>query len=301
MTDSPLDAPVCAAPDPVPHPPRQPLPSLSCDSHVHICGPESQYEYAAERIYTPPDALLPDYLRLTETLGLERVVFVQPSVYGTDNTTMREAMKQCPLQSRGVAVLDTTISDDALDGLNQAGVRGVRFNLVDVADTTTHLSLGRLPLGPIRQLAQRIEPFGWHVELLVHVDAYPNLDTLLGDLSVDVVVGHLGYCHPGRSADDPGFQALLRLMRAGRCWAKLTGPYRVSAGELPYSGAAEFARRMVREAPERVLWGSDWPHVMVRSAMPNDGDLLDLLFDWVPDAAVRHDILVDNAAKLYDF
>jgi predicted TIM-barrel fold metal-dependent hydrolase len=139
------------------------------------------------------------------------------------------------------------------------------------------------------------------VELLVHVDDYPNLDKLLRDLSVDVVVGHLGYCRPDRSADDPGFQALLRLMRTGRCWTKLTGPYRVSAGELPYSSAAEFARQLVREAPERVLWGSDWPHVMVRGAMPNDGDLLDLLFDWVPDAAVRHDILVDNAAKLYDF
>ena len=296
LTDSPPDAPVCAAPDPTPHPPGQPLPRLSCDSHMHICGPESRYGYAAERIYTPPDALLTDYLHLAKTLGLERVVFVQPSVYGTDNTAMLDAMEQCPLQNRGIAVLDDTVSDADLDELNRAGVRGIRFNLVDVADSTT-----RLPLEPIQRLAQRIERFNWHVELLMHVDDYPNLDTLLGDLAVDVVVGHLGYLRPGLSIDDEGFQALLRLMRTGRCWTKLTGPYRVSAGELPYSSAAEFARRLVREAPDRVLWGSDWPHVMVRSAMPNDGDLLDLLSDWVPDAAVRYDILVDNAANLYNF
>lgn len=263
---------------------------------MHICGPESQYEYAAERTYTPSDALLADYLPLAKTLGLERVVFVQPSVYGTDNTAMLEAMKQCPLQNRGVVVLDETVSDADLDGLNRAGVRGVRFNIVDVADATK-----QLPLEPIRRIAQRIEPFGWHLELLLHVDDYPKLDSLLGDLAVDVVVGHLGYLRPGRSIEDHGFQALLRLMQAGRCWTKLTGPYRVSADELPYSSVDEFAERLVREAPERVLWGSDWPHVMVTSTMPNDGDLLDLLFDWVPDAAIRDKILVDNAAKLYDF
>jgi len=263
---------------------------------MHICGPDSQYEYAAERTYTPLDALLTDYLPLAKTLGLERVVFVQPSVYGTDNTAMLEAMKQCPLQNRGVVVLDETVSDADLDGLNQAGVRGVRFNLVDVADATK-----QLPVEPIRRIAQRIEPFGWHLELLLHVDDYPNLDALLADLAVDVVIGHLGYLRPGRSTEDHGFQALLRLMQTGNCWTKLTGPYRVSADELPYSSVDEFAGRLVREAPERVLWGSDWPHVMVTSTMPNDGDLLDLLFDWVPDAAIRDKILVDNPAKLYDF
>lgn len=296
LTDLPVEAPVCAAPDPFPHSPRQPLPRLSCDSHMHICGPESRYEYAAARIYTPPDALLEDYLNLAKTLGIERVVFVQPSVYGNDNTAMLETMKQCPLQNRGVAVLDHTVSEDILDELNRAGIRGVRFNLVDIAEATR-----QIPLEPIRQLAQRIEPYDWHVELLVHVDDHPNLDTLLGDMPVDIVVGHLGYFRPDRNTNDQGFQALLRLMQAGRCWAKLTGPYRVSAGEVPYSSVEKFARLLVREAPERVLWGSDWPHVMVKNAMPNDGDLVDLLFDWVPDASVRHGILVNNAAKLYDF
>jgi len=296
LTDSSSDAPYCAGPDPSPVPPRLPLPQLSCDSPMHICGPESRYRYAAERIYTPPDALLADYLHVATTLGLGRVVFVQPSVYGTDNSAMLEAMKLCPLPNRGVAVIDATVSDDTLHSLHRAGVRGIRFNLVDVADTTT-----QLPLEPIKKIAQRIEPLGWHVELLVHVDDYPRLDELLGDISVDIVIGHLGYFRPDRSTRDEGFQALLRLMLAGRCWTKLTGPYRVSAGKLPYSSVADFARELVQQIPDRVLWGSDWPHVMVKRAMPNDGDLLDLLFDWVPDTAVRQKILVDNAARLYDF
>ena len=296
MTDSASDAPYCAGPDPSPAPPRQPLPKLACDSHMHICGPESQHRYAATRIYTPPDALLTDYLPVATTLGVGRVVFVQPSVYGTDNSVMLGAMKLCPLPNRGVAVIDKTISDDTLSALNRAGVRGVRFNLVDVADATTEL-----PLEPLEEIATRIEPLGWHVELLVHVDDYPNLDELLEHLPVDIVIGHLGYCRPDRSTRDEGFQALLRLMLAGRCWTKLTGPYRVSAGKLPYSSAAGFARALVQQSPDRVLWGSDWPHVMVKSAMPNDGALLDLLFDWVPDATVHQKILVDNAAKLYGF
>jgi 2-pyrone-4,6-dicarboxylate lactonase len=296
LIDSSSDAPYCAGPDPSPAPPRHPLPNLACDSHMHICGPESRHRYAAKRIYTPPDALLTDYLHVTTALGLGRVVFVQPSVYSTDNTVMLDAMEHCPLPSRGVAVIDATISDATLSTLDQAGVRGVRFNFVDVANATT-----QLPLEPLEEIAQRIEPLGWHVELLVHVDDYPNLDGLLEHLPVDIVIGHLGYCRPGRSTRDEGFQALLRLMSAGRCWTKLTGPYRVAAGKLPYSSAADFARALVRQAPDRVLWGSDWPHVMVKSTMPNDGDLLDLLFDWVPDATIRRKILVDNAAKLYGF
>jgi predicted TIM-barrel fold metal-dependent hydrolase len=133
------------------------------------------------------------------------------------------------------------------------------------------------------------------------VDDYPNLEQLLEGLPVDIVVGHLGYFRPHRHTDDEGFQALLRLMQSGRVWTKLTGPYRISTDPLPYPNVKAFAGLLVRMAPERVIWGSDWPHVMVKGSMPNDGDLLDLLFDWVPDAESRYRILVDNAAKLYDF
>ena len=210
---------------------------------MHICGPESKYDYSVRRIYTPPDALLPDYLCLAEMLGLSRVVFVQPSVYGVDNSAMVDAMKDCPLEKRGVVVVVDTVAEAELDALHQAGVRGIRFNIVDVASSRT-----QTPLDSIRRLALRIERLGWHIELLVHVDDHPDLDILLGDVCVDVVVGHLGYVRPDRTIDNEGFQALLRLMQA-----KLTGPYRISAGDLPYSGAGEFARLLVQEASERVL------------------------------------------------
>ena len=263
---------------------------------MHICGPAATFDYSKERIYTPPDALLPDYLALCETLGIERVVFVQPSIYGTDNSAMLSAMHSCQLPNRGVAVVAPDVTDQELDDLHSAGVRGLRFNLVDVADKKAEL-----PMTPLLEMAERIKRLGWHLELLIHVDDYPNLDDMLGDLDVDIVVGHLGYFRPDRSVDDEGFRALLRLMHNGRCWTKLTGPYRISSGDLPYTGTSEFAQELVRTAPERVLWGSDWPHVMVKKAMPNDGALLDLLFDWVPDADLRHGILVSNPATLYEF
>jgi len=263
---------------------------------MHICGPLSRYDYSPQRIYTPPDALLPDYLHLTQTLGIDRVVFVQPSIYGTDNSAMLDAMENCPIENRGIAVLDASVSDDHLQELNRLGVRGVRFNLVDVQDKTS-----KLPVEPIRELAARIEDLGWHIEFLIHVDDCPNLEQLVEGLPVDVVVGHLGYFRPHRGVDDEGFQALLRLMRGRRFWAKLTGPYRVSAEALPYANVNAFAALLVQEAPERVIWGSDWPHVMVKGNMPNDGDLVDLLFDWIPDAGLRQKILVDNAADLYNF
>ena len=296
MIDAPDYAPLCAAPDPSPRAPRANLPRGSCDTHMHICGPAATFDYSEDRIYTPPDALLPDYLRLCETLGIERIVFVQPSIYGTDNSAMLSAMRECPLANRGIAVVTSDVTDEELDELHSAGVRGLRFNLVDVADKKTEL-----PLEPLHEMARRIKRLGWHLELLVHVDDYPRLDEMLGDLEVDIVVGHLGYFRPHRTVDDEGFRALLRLMQDGRCWTKLTGPYRISSGDLPYTGTSEFAQQLVQAAPERVIWGSDWPHVMVKKAMPNDGDLLDLLFDWVPDADLRHGILVTNPETLYEF
>ena len=263
---------------------------------MHICGPATRYAYSTERIYTPPDALLPDYLHLAETLGLERVVFVQPSIYGRDNTAMLAAMDECPLANRGVAVLGHDTSDADLESLSEAGVRGVRLNLVDVAEPDAGL-----PLEDIKRLANRIAPFDWHLELLLHVDDFPGLDDDLGDLPVDLVVGHLGYFRPDKTPEDPGFQALVRLMQAERCWTKLTGPYRVSSESYPYSSATPFAEFLIEAAAERLLWGSDWPHVMMPSTMPNDGELLELLFEWAVEPGIAHKILVENPARLYGF
>jgi 2-pyrone-4,6-dicarboxylate lactonase len=290
------NAPLCAAPDPQPRPPSVPLPELSCDTHLHICGPATRYDYSADRIYTPPDALLSDYLHVATTLGIERAVFVQPSVYGSDNTAMLDAMAACPLPCRGVAVVDAGIDEQAMLQLHAAGVRGVRLNIVD-----TRTKGAALPSATIDALAAKIAPLGWHLELLLHVDDFPSLDRALQDLPVDVVLGHLGYAHRGSSAADQGFVALLRLLERGRCWVKLTGPYRLTDAPLPYAPVAGFAAELLRTAPERLLWGSDWPHVMLRGAMPNDGALLDVFCGWVGDVRTRRAILVDNPATLYGF
>lgn len=289
-------APVCAAFDPNPRTPRVAMPPGACDAHAHICGPIESHPYSARRIYTPPDAPLTAYRHLLGTLGVERAVLVQPSVYGTDNSVMLGAMvelgrKHC----RAVAVVDDDIAIEALAQLDQAGVRGVRVNVVDVAE-----GKGVLPMAALSRLASRVQRFGWHVEFLMHADEYPDLDRQFADFPVDIVLGHLGYMKTDRGLADPGFQAMLRLMQRGKCWVKLTGPYRISTQSLPHADTVAYARALLEAAPGQVVWGTDWPHVMVKSAMPNDGDLADLLLEWVPEG-LREQVLVSNPAKLYGF
>lgn len=292
-----VDAPECAGPDFNPRSPKLRLPPRSCDTHAHIMGPKAKYAYSPARIYTPPDCLLADYLHMLDMLGVERAVLVQPSVYGTDNTVMLEAMKTAGNRLRGVAVVDEDISDDELKSLDAAGVRGLRVNIVDVKDRKP----GTLPMDSLRELAQRIAPLGWHLELLMHADEFPDLDKTFADFPVDIVLGHLGYLTQGAPLDHPGFQALLRLMKAGRAWVKLTGPYRITSERLPYSATVPFAHALIEANRERVLWGTDWPHVMLKGLMPNDGELADVLAQWIPDMATRQQVLARNPEKLYRF
>ena len=291
------DAPECAGPDFNPRAPKRGFPRRSCDTHAHIMGPKASYAYSPARIYTPPDCLLSDYLHMLDTLGVERGVLVQPSVYGTDNTAMLEAMKAAGGRLRGVAVVDESISEEDLKALDTAGVRGVRVNIVDVKDREP----GTLPMDTLKALANRIAPLRWHMEFLMHADEFSDLDRAFADFPVDIVLGHLGYLTLGKTPDDPGFQALLSLMKTGRAWVKLTGPYRITGAPLPYGDTTPFARALLEANRERVLWGTDWPHVMVKGKMPNDGDLADVLFDWIPDVALREQVLARNPGKLYGF
>jgi 2-pyrone-4,6-dicarboxylate lactonase len=292
------DIPVCAPPDPHPRRPKFEFPPHACDCHAHICGPASDYAYIPERIYTPPDALLPDYRRVLDALGCSRAVLVQPSFYGADNRAMLAAMKAAGPAFRGVAVIRDNVTASELELLHAAGVRGARLNIVDV-----HEGKGQLPLERITNLAARIKPFGWHIEFLMYVDEFPQIDVMLGALPVDVVFGHLGYVKTEKGVAAPGFQALLRLLRGGHAWVKLTGPYRISSGTLPHADTNEFAHALLDAAPERMVWGTDWPHVATKWTipMPNDGALAGLLLDWIPDAALRRRILADNPERLYGF
>ena len=295
---APADAPLCLPPDPNPRAPSFRVPPGACDCHAHICGPQDRYGYIPERIYTPPDALLPAYDGLLAALGVERAVLVQPSFHGSDNRAMLAAIKASGRQMRGVAVLADDVGERELEDLHAAGIRGARLNIVDVKT-----GKGELPAARIKRLAERIRPFGWHVEFLMHVDEFSDLDRVLADIPGQFVFGHLGYVRADKGTGAPGFQALLRLLRDGRAWVKFTGPYRISTAALPHADTNAFAAALVDAAPDRLVWGSDWPHVKVTwdTAMPNDGALFDLLATWVPDAEARRKVLVDNPARLYGF
>jgi 2-pyrone-4,6-dicarboxylate lactonase len=292
-------APPCPAPDAQPRPPRLALPRGACDCHAHICGPPARYPYAVDRVYTPPDATLEAYRALLAVLGIERAVLVQPSVHGQDNRAMLAALAAAGPGFRAVAAVAPTIEGREIAALDRAGVRGVRLNLVDRRD-----GRNAVPREVVRALARRIAPLGWHLEFLVNLDEAPGFADAVADLPIPIALGHLGYPRAGARAflTSAAFADLVRLLEAGRCWIKLTGPYRISlAADLPYEDVDPLAAALVERAPERLLWGSDWPHVMMKKPMPNDGPLLDLLPRWAPDAAVRRRILVDNPAALYGF
>jgi 2-pyrone-4,6-dicarboxylate lactonase len=290
------DIPFCAPPDPTPRRPRLALPPGACDTHTHVFGPTSLYPFAKLRGYTPPEAPVETLLGLHETLGLSRGVLTQPSVYGTDNRAMLAALARHPDRLRAVASVPESVEDSELASLHRAGVRGIRVNLVDK---------GGMPFSSLAALAAmgaRLRPLGWHIELLVHVHEIADIATELGALPVDIVIGHLGYMPTRLGLGDARYRAFHDFVAAGRCWVKLTAPYRISsAARPPYDDVAPFAKALVATRPDRILWGSDWPHVIVTKPMPNDGDLVDLLGDWVPDTALRRQILVENAARLYGF
>jgi 2-pyrone-4,6-dicarboxylate lactonase len=296
MTMTSEDKPLCPPHDPHPRKPRVAVPPLACDCHAHVFGPGNRYPFIPQGLYTPADALPHEFHHMLDVLGFERGVLVQPSVYGTDNQAMLDALAQDPERLRGVAVLPFDAETPEIERLHARGIRGVRCNIVDLK-----FDKGLLPLDGLRALCERIEPFGWHLELLIHVNEFPDLDQQLGALPVDVVFGHLGYVPTQQGTDTAGFGALLRLMRDGKAWVKLTAPYRLTLSAMPYPDVAPFAKLLVEAAPERLLWGSDWPHTFIKSAMPNDGDLVDLLADWVPDEEDRQRILVENPARLYGF
>ncbi len=289
--------PLLAPPDRNPRKPSFEMPEGATNSHAHICGPAERYPFYERRIYTPPDSPLPEYHKLLSGLGVSRGVLVQPSFYGADNSAVLDALETSDVPLRGVVVVPEDIDQASLSEMNEKGIRGARLNIVDTRDAK-----GVMPVERIRRLAEAVAPYGWHIEFLAHVNEFPDLDELLGDLPVDVVFGHFGYMPAELGTAPDGFQALLRLMQAGKAWVKFTAPYRISK-RADFADVTPIARAIVEAAPDRIVWGSDWPHVKVDWAipMPNDGDQTDLLADWIPEADIRSRVLVDNPAKLYGF
>ncbi len=282
----------CLGPDPNPRPPKFAMPAGACDTHAHVIGAPEAHPYVAERSFTPPPAPLDAYQALHRALGIERAVIVQPSVHGTDNQVTLEAIAGYGPNARGVAVVDDGVQERELAWLDDGGVRGLRLNV---------LFGGGVGLHALEPLAERIADMGWHIQLLIDARDMVELAPRLRRLPVPFVVDHMGHMNVAHGIEHAGFQALLRLVRDGVCWAKLSGNYRISAAGPPYGDAVPFARALIEAGPERMLWGTDWPHPALNDLMPNDGDLLDALDDYAPEPDLKRAILVDNPARLYGF
>jgi predicted TIM-barrel fold metal-dependent hydrolase len=274
------------------------MPPLATDCHAHVIGPAHLYPFVADRTYTPPDALLPDYLHVIETLGFQRIVLVQPSMHGTDNSVMLDAIDTARSHGiNGVAIAGVApdISDKELKSLQERGVRGIRLNVIYRGGEAANID-------STARLAARLRDLNWCLEILVDVSLLGPELLSYDKLGVPLVVDHLGHMPASRGPNDPGFRALIELVRRGNTYVKLSGAYRLAEGpDYPADDVATLARALVEAGPTRMLWGTDWPHTMCRIPMPNDGALLDLLGQWVPDATVRNKILVDNPAALYGF
>ena len=219
-------------------------------------------------------------------------MIVQPSVYGIDNRCTRDAIVASGGKWRGVAVVEPCVTDSQLAELHAAGFRGVRINL---------LFKGGLQLDALEQIARSIQPLGWHVQLLLDGRDLPELAEPSAAFAGGFVVDHMGHMPASLGTGHAGFQTLLQLLRGGRCWVKLSGAYRIAAKPQPYDDAVPFARALVETAPDKLVFGTDWPHPSISVPMPQDASLLDLLPPWAPDEATRGAILVENPARLYDF
>ena len=292
MSINPQEAPACQGPNPIVHPPGFAVPANACDTHAHVIGPADHFSMVANRSYTPPPALEAAYLGMLDSLGMARGVLVQISVYGTDNRCMVESLKAHPDRLRGVAVVSPDISEGELEPLHAAGVRGIRINV---------LFGGGVAIDEMERLAARVAPLGWHIQLLIDARNLPELGPRIAKLPLEVVIDHMGHTPVSAGVAHPGFQWMLRLLKEGKAWTKLSGAYRISQAGAPFHDTLPFAQALVSAAPERCLWGSDWPHVAVEGPMFNTGALLDLLPLWVPEETVRNRILVDNPARLYGF
>lgn len=271
--------------------PRGAVPAGTVDCHHHIY--DRRFPIAPSATLQPDDATVADYRALQARLGTTRNVLVQPSTYGTDNRLLIEALGQFGAQARGIAVVDTGVSDAELKALDAAGVRGIRFNLVQSGATTVEM---------VEPLARRIESLGWHVQLHMTGDQILPVADLLQRLPVPIVFDHLGRLPQPAGIHHPAFAVIHGLLDGGRTWIKMSGPYQdTRVGQPTYADVASVAQAFAVANPDRMVWASDWPHPTERLTKPDDAQMMDLLADWVPDAATRGRILVRNPEVLYGF
>lgn len=266
---------------------------------MSMCLTKNRYEMSPTRGYNPPDSTLADLKHLHATLGIDRVVFTQPSTYGTDNSAILDGMAalnaETPNRARGVAAFTLAITDDELADLDAKGIRGVRLN-------TDNQGGMPITMADIPNLAARIKPLGWHIEFLFPGQDMVDLMPVFEKLTIPMSIGHFAYQPATAGIEAPGFQALIKLVKDGNTWIKISGANRVSATDLPpYDDVKPMAHALIEANADRVIWGTDWPHPNKYEVNPNDGDLVNAFGDWVTDETMRQKIMAENPAAFYRF
>ncbi len=271
--------------------PQNRLPAGTVDCHFHVFEDAAIYPYTANRSYTPSLAPWAAFQSMNNIIGADRAVLVHPSVYGHDHRTLYDTLQAHPDRLRAVGVLSADTTDGEIEKLHAAGTRGTRVNI---------LFAGGSQLADAEALALRIKPYGWHIQFLVDVAAQPEIPAWAAKLGVPVVFDHFG--HPSvPDVNNPGFKNMCALVKEGTAWVKLSGAYRVVSPDNKWEAIAPFVDAMLATRTDRLVWGTDWPHPNIPAPMPNDGDIADAVFRWLPDAALRQQILVKNPEVLYDF
>ena len=284
----------CLGPRPAKERPPRGLPQGTWDTHFHVFGPVRRFPYAATRKYTPPESPFEDYLALAERLGIERAVCVHPNLHGPDNAVTLEAIRRSDGRFVGIVKMDAKASFEDLKRMDAAGVRGVRF-----AFNPEHG--GELDSALLARASSWCAELGWCIDLHMAAPDLPGLAETIARLDVPVVIDHLARIDPAQSLEQRPFRVLLQLVRLDHVWVKLTGADRITRTGPPYADVVPFARAVADAAPDRVIWGTDWPHSGVFDAelMPDDLDLVALTFDFAPTAERHRALLVDNPARLF--
>jgi 2-pyrone-4,6-dicarboxylate lactonase len=279
-------------PDGAPKKPKTTVPAGGWDCQIHLFGPTAQYPVDPDSPYISGEALPETAIHLLDTLGLARAVVVSGGGYGRDYSYMEDVLKRFPDRFVGVILPPDTLPDEEFQRLDTLGVRGVRFVSARRASNLPQI----LP-----DMAAQAENIGWPVHFYPHgEDIVEYAEQLLALPSSKIVLDHFGSVPTVKGLDQPAFKTILKMLDTGRVWIKLSGPMRCTMGDMPYAAVTSFARALIQHAPDRMVWGSDWPHVnMLNRGMPNDGDLFDLILEWAPSEQDREKILVTNPNVLY--
>lgn len=280
---------------PNPKKPDRTLPEGACDAHCHVFGPQDRFPYSPSSSYVPVDAPKEVLFQRHQHLGIDRAVIVQASCHGTDNTAMVDALKAGNGAYRGIAIVPPQVNDAQLGQLHEAGVRGVRFNFVKRLKA-------RQPEADRLEIIKKIAKRKWHVVVYLEPQDLPEIREFLTRIPMPVIIDHMGRIPVEKginTVDSADFEALATLLQDDRFWIKVSGPERISIEGPPYADTTAIARELIRLVPERVLWGTDWPHPNMKSHMPDDGILVERLWSICPDETRRRALLVDNPSRLY--